>query len=366
MPIQPIPRRAAGALATAALLGVSGAAVAIDAEISGHVNRAIMVFDDGEDSETAFVDGEPSNSRVRFRGTGELGNGLTAGVYGEWELVSNNSSQVTIDDTDPSGSEFEVNERHMDAFIQGGFGKLSLGQGDGAANGIAETDLSGTAIINYAGAGDLGGSIVFRDDGVAITDASGDEVTIGGSYSQFDFESRFDRVRYDTPAFGPLQAAIGFGTKDNNDVTDAALRYSGEFAGGAELAAGLGYSTESRGGAEGSEETFGGSASLLLPGGLNFTAVYTRQENDADLDADTFYGKVGYRVGRHAVSVDYGITNDLVDDDSEGEVYGVGYVFTPVNWAELYAGVKQHSLDLDGGSDPDDIVIATAGTRLKF
>lgn len=201
---------------------------------------------------------------------------------------------------------------------------------------------------------------------VAFEGGTGSPITIGDSYDQFDFESRFDRVRYDTPAFGPFQAAIATGTKSSNDVTDASLSYSAELAAGAQLAAALGYSTESKGGAEGSEETFGGSASLLLGNGLNFTAVYTQREDDADLDADTFYGKIGYRVGQHAVSVDYGITNDSVSSDSEGQVYGVGYVFTPVNWAELYAGVKQHSVEVDGFGDPDDIVIATAGTRLKF
>lgn len=103
MTMQFVTLRHLGTLSAVALLGVSGAASAIEAEFSGHVNRAIMAYDDGEDSQTAFVDNENSNSRMRFQGTGEITPGLTAGVYGEWELVSTNSSVVTIDRTSGEG-----------------------------------------------------------------------------------------------------------------------------------------------------------------------------------------------------------------------------------------------------------------------
>lgn len=381
----------ASALAAAALLGAAGTAAAIEAEFSGHVNRAVMVYDDGEDSQTAFVDNESSNSRVRFRGTGELSPGITAGVYGEWEFVSTNSSEVDIENTSSDSGEFQVNERHLDAFIQGDFGKVSLGQGNGAANGIAEIDFSGTMMANYSSPTDIGGNIGFVDgeqklevdgSGNVGFDIGGDQIRLNDTASNFDFESRYDRVRYDTPSFGGLSFAVATGTKPNgsgdSDTTDLAARYSGEFANGAQFAAGLGYSTRSMGNddnvageAIGSVETFGGSASLLLASGLNFTVNYTTQEDDASLDADTLWGKVGFKRGRHAVSVDAGQTSDLAGDgvfDSESQWYGIGYAFTPTSWAELYAGVKQHSLDLSVGGvdDPDDITIATAGTRLKF
>lgn len=395
-------KQGASALAVAALLGVSGTAAAIDAEFSGHVNRAIMFFDDGESSETAFVDNESSNSRVRFRGTGELAPGITAGVYGEWEFVSNNSSAVAIDDVG-DGGEFSVNERHMDTFIQGDFGKLSLGQGNGAANGIAEIDLSGTMMANYSSPTDIGGSIGFVDgdlpltirdngdgtfdvgDGLADTDGPDDDtvtvdqVRLSDTASNFDFESRYDRVRYDTPSFAGLSFAVATGNgSGGQDTTDLAARYSAELVNGAQFAGGLGYSTRSEGNNTnpqgekiGAVETFGGSASLLLANGLNFTVNYTNRQDDASLDADTIWGKVGFKTGMHAVSVDVGQTSDLLAGgvfDSDSQWYGAGYTYTPTNWAELYAGIKQHSLDVSvaGVDDPDDITIGTVGTRLKF
>lgn len=380
-------KQGASALAVAALLGVSGTAAAIDAEFSGHVNRAIMFFDDGESSETAFVDNESSNSRVRFRGTGDLAPGITAGVYGEWEFVSNNSSAVSIDDVG-DGGEFSVNERHMDTFIQGDFGQLSLGQGNGAANGIAEIDLSGTMMANYSSPTDIGGSIGFVDgDSPLQVDGAGnvgfgiggEQVVLSDTASNFDFESRYDRVRYDTPSFAGLSFAVATGNgSGGDDTTDLAARYSAELVNGAQFAGGLGYSTRSEGNETnpqgekiGAVETFGGSASLLLANGLNFTVNYTNRQDDASLDADTIWGKVGFKTGMHAVSVDVGQTSDLLAGgifDSESQWYGAGYTYTPTSWAELYAGIKQHSLDISVANvqDPDDITIGTVGTRLKF
>lgn len=346
-----------GSLAATGCALASGGALALDAEISGQVNRAIVVADDGEDSQTAFVDNQTSNSRFRFVGSEEISPGLTAGVKAEFSMVSNASSDVTIDTQDTG---FEFGERHLDAFFAGRFGRLSLGQGDGAANGAAEVDLSGTSVISYVGAGnDLAGSIAFRDG-----DAFGP--AIGDTYSQFDFESRYDRVRYDTPSFGPLGLAASFGTRgDDDDTTEVAGYYSGEMRGLGRLAAALGYSTRHRGGAEGSDETFGGSASLLLADGFNVTLSYAQKENDADLDADNMYAKLGYKADVHAVSVDYGVTSDLFGDGVDSEFFSVGYVFRPVGWAELYAGGRVHSLDAPD-FDADDITVVAAGTRLKF
>lgn len=278
----------------------------------------------------------------------------------------------------------------MDVFFQGGFGKLSLGHGNGAANGITESDFSGTMLVNPAGgAMAIGGSIAFQGDGPTITPDGGvSEERLGGqpytangavsqarildTYSSFDFESRFDRVRYDTPSIGPFDFAVGTGTKgEDDDTTDVGVRYGATYDNGSQLAAGLGYSVRSTGGETGTVETLGGSASLLLANGLNFTVLYAQREDDGGLDADTVWGKVGYKEGRHAVSVDMGQTSDLLGGsafDSESKVYGVGYTYTPVSWMELYAGVKQHQLDasLANVSDPDDITTAIAGTRLKF
>lgn len=355
-------KRTAVAAAVAGVVGVvSMPAQALDAEISGHLNRAVMAADDGENSDTFFVDGEPSNTRMRFVGTQEVSPGLEAGIYLEWELVSNNTSDVSIGNSDPagnSGGNFEINERHFDASLAGDWGKVSLGQGDGAANGAMEVDLSGTSIAAYSSITDVGGSLEF----VNSNTGAGTGVTIGNSMSSFDFLSRFDRIRYDTPSFGPVVLSIGTGTVSNGDGTDLAARYSGDLDVG-KLAAAVGYSTLAAGG--NTTEIIGGSASLLLDNGFNVTVAIGNAEDDANLDADNFYAKLGYITGAHAVSADFGTTSDLAASGVDGEMFGVQYVNKPIGWMELYAAGKVHSLD-GGGTNADDISLVMFGTRIKF
>lgn len=340
------------ATAVAGALGlVAVPAQALDAEISGHLNRAIMAADNGDRSDTFFVDAEPSNTRIRFVGTQEVSPGLEAGVYMEWEYTSNNSSAVDIGASD---SGFTINERHFDASLAGDWGKVSLGQGNGAANGAMEVDQSGTFIAGYSGIGDVGGSLSFESGGL----------TVGDTMNQFDFLSRYDRIRYDTPNIGPVSLAIATGTIGGEDGTDVAARYSGDLGAG-KLAVALGYSTVTGGPATGSTETLGGSASLLLDNGFNVNVALGNRENDA-VDADNFYTKLGYRSGQNAVSVDFGTTTDLAGDGIDGEMFGVQFVHKPIDWMELYAAGKVHSVDGVAGSDPDDINVLFVGTRIKF
>lgn len=342
---------------TAAVMGLvsAGAVQAIEATTSGHVNRAIMFADDGENSETFFVDNETSNTRFRFVGKEAINDDVTAGVKFEVEWVSNNSSDVTMDNRDPGT---ELNERHMDAFVEGGFGKVSLGQGDGAANGGIEIDLSGTSIINYSGVDNLGTSLTFQDGGVAGP-------TIGATINNLDFESRYDRVRYDTPALGITTLSIATGTSGDGDAVDLAARFTSNLGAGDKIAAAIGFSTKDTGGAAGDQETTGGSISWLSAGGFNLTGALSMRENDDGLDASFSYLKGGYKTGKHAVSIDYALGEDQAADGDESDMIGIGYVFKPITWAEFYAGAKVHSLDRSGANF-DDISIVTGGTRLKF
>lgn len=368
MPQRP-PLAVAAALGCGSLLAFAGTAQALEAKISGHLNRAVMFADDGERNETFFVDNENSSSRFRFTGSEEILPGIKAGILWEMEFVSQNSDDVAIGRRD-AGGEFDLNERHQDIFFQGAFGKFSLGQGAGAADGSAERDLSGTAIAIDRDAVDVGGDIVFANDGVP----SG--VRIRDTYNQFDFEGRYDRVRYDTPALGPVRLAVGYGNKGEADVWEVGARASSSLPGIGKFAAALGYSEVGFDG----NETVGGSASFLHDLGLNLTLGWTHRENDSSgLDADNFHVKAGYRAGKHAVAVNYGLTSfdgsprfdtndDGVDDTGidNSSFVGAGYVFKPISWAELYASVKVHMAEFETGDDPDNITIAMVGSRIKF
>jgi hypothetical protein len=330
----------------------------IEVKLSGQVNRGVMFVDDGLQSEAFHVDNDNSSTRFRFQGTGEVSPGLKAGLIFEVEYQSSPSNLVTFADRD--GASPTLDERYMDLFFEGRYGKLSMGQGDGAANGGVEVDLSGTSVAHYADISAIGGAFAFR------TAAGGSGPTMGSVLSQQDFESRYDRLRYDTPLFAGARLALSTGAKDSRDVQEAALWYAADLARAGKLAAALGWSQEDPtlvGGVD--DETIGGSVSWLAPGGFNLTYGHTQRDVSATREGKFDYFKVGYKTGKHAVSADYAMGDDQSAAGDEAKSMSLAYVYTPISWAELFALAKRAQLDQPGVSY-EDLTLVMVGTRLKF
>lgn len=323
----------------------------------GQLNYGVLAVDTGDGSEHFIVDTDNSGSRVGAKLEGDLdGTGLTIGARAELEYQQNPSNNVTLEQRSISG---EFNERHLNVFVAGDYGKLSLGQGDGAANGNIERDLSGTLVISWTNPALVGGALDFVDD------ATDTRVRFKSVMSDQDFESRYSRLRYDLPSFGSFQPSISQGIKGGDDVTEVGLRFSGELGG--KISGGVGYSTKDVGGAAGDFQTLGGSVSWLHDSGINLTGGYsTTSDNDnTNPDADFYTGKLGYKTGRHAFDVHYSVAEDRVMKGDSAETVGVGYVFKPIKWFETYAGYNRSSLDRSG-ADFDDIDTVLVGGRLKF
>ena len=331
------------------------AAPPIEVRLSGQINRAIMHVDDGAEKEWFNVDNGNSSTRFRFNAEGKVTETQKAGILFEVEYKSNPSSDVTFADRDRAAS---LNERHMDLFYASTWGTLRLGQGDGAANGASEVDLSGTTVAHYASTPDIGGAFEYRSNGL-LSGAS-----IAGTLSNQDFESRYDRVLYQTPSMSGFTVEGSWGNKEST-IYELALRYSGKLGGLGTLAAALGYSTEEGAGGAADDKIMGGSISWLHTSGINLTYSHTNRElpgRDGKFD----YFKLGYKFSSlHAVSIDYGMGQDQLAGGDEATMFGIGYVLTPVAWAEVFALAKQHSLDRSGGS-LDDITFFMVGSRIKF
>lgn len=344
------------ALTAIALLCVTNAANAFDYTLSGQVNRLITSVDDGTQSKLFHADNVNSQTRFRFTGSHEFRPGLKAGINWEVGYTSNPSSSISMTNRSVDAT---FNERHAEVFLQSAWGKASFGQGDGAANGGMEVDLSGTSIINYSSQTDIGGAFAFRN-------SAGFGPTIASTMGNLDFESRYDRIRYDTPKLGPVSFSVSFGDKGNNDVWETAAWLNSDFAGG-KVSGALGWSRERKGGVTGNEDTFGGSASFLARNGVNVTlaAGTSEDDNPATEKKKYAYGKLGYITGKHAVSVDYGRGQDFALAGDSSKAFGVGYVYAAEKWLDLYGGVKQHRLDR-AAANFDDIRFVTAGLRLKF
>jgi predicted porin len=349
------------------------AAHAVQGSVSGQVNRAIMVGDDGQGSDILHVDGDASGSRFRFTGSDSIGQGLTAGVNLEIEVQSNDSFAVQLKQTSDIGTTLGI--RHADVYFSGNFGKLSMGQSSDALDGVAFADLNG-AWIPVENASDFGGSIAFR------TSAGGTVggITTGDVTPSYD-GGRRDRVRYDSPSIGPLSFAVSHAT---DSQIDASGSLAGSVMGGAyDLR--VGWRNSNRGQTPSSANS---GETILVSGAFKFAQGTSIQGAWGELseiggtgtpDGSYYYIKVGHDWGNNSVAADYKASEDTVLSGScsggtlaapacGGTSFGLGAVHTiPSAGVDIYAGYRFFSLeDTAPGVSADDVSVFFVGSRIKF
>ena len=182
------------AAAVSSALVLPMAAQAVEFAASGHINRAIISVDgggaegkpDAHDGDVSHVDANSSETRFRFTGSEELESGMTAGV--QLEL----------------GRPGDWRTRHANVYLSTAGGKITIGQGSEATDGVAHADLGGPSW--------LGGATnwcSYASSGPACPSNDG---------------GRKEVLRYDTPAIGPASIAVSTG---NNDFFDIKLTIAG-------------------------------------------------------------------------------------------------------------------------------------------
>ncbi|MGD9042115.1 MAG: porin [Desulfobacterales bacterium] len=348
------------------ILLILPAANALDFKVSGQVNRAVLWGDNGNDDDVKFVDNENSSTRFRFTGSNEFNENWSVGFKWENQMESNSSVDDSGDlDIGSNGDVGDITftERHMDIYFQHSkFGKLSLGQGDTASNGTSEVDLSGTTVVNYSSIADMAGAFFFRDDDDNVI------TSIADSFSNFDGLSRRDRIRYDTPKFGPVFFSASY---MNGQSYDFAGRLAYQWEGFGKLAAAASWLP-----ADTQRFTFkqySGSVSFLFDFGLNLTfAGANRYDTPGDDEPYNLYGKVGYKMEKWAFSVDYTYSEDVDEIDDEATSIGLAAVWQPWKSVELYGSYRWHDLDRDadqrapGVGNAEDLHAVMIGSRVKF
>jgi len=338
------------ALAASAVILLPASANAFEFTLSGQVNRLIMNVDNGEESGVVNADNSVSGTRVRVKGHGDVGNDLTAGLYYEYQLQSNPSSKITADDLDSDGVGGDVgggddfSNRNANIWVQGNFGRVTLGQGSGASDGSTEADLSGTTVIQYPTSnGDLLGSMEYGDSGV----------TVGDARSAFDGLGRNDNLRYDA-AVGDFSFAGSYG---NGDKKELAARYKLE---NLEVRAAWWDEASSGDGDRGAAI----SATWIAENGINLTGEYSGTDaSDGEADDPTnIYVKLGYKTGKSSYGIDWSETQDLGPGD--GSSVSLAWVYVPMSGIEVYASYRVESVD--NVDDDDDIDAVIGGARVKF
>lgn len=327
----------------------------------GQVSPSYLSFDDGKTSTGNFVDNANSNTRLGFV-IEQPAWGVGLVLTFETSLGFVQTSEVSQNDTPPALAWERTDLRKFEAAYSGEFGKLSIGQGSMATDGVATLDASGTGIVGSVTVPDTAGAFAFREDSGHLSG-----VTVSKAYKDFDGGRRF-RIRYDTPKYGGVSIAMAYGQNiltedDETDYYDIGLTWSGT-QGDLELAAAVGYAWD-----DGDETTkrYAGSFSMQhTPTGLNLSL-----SAGADPDAGSYgYVKAGWKgdlivPGPTALSIDFYDGNDIAVDNSSSEAFGLSAVqtFTDMD-LEVYLGYRAYSYD-DSTSyqDADSFLF---GARYKF
>ena len=343
-------------------------------EISGQINPAVNVVDDGISTDTFIVDNDTSSSRLRFDINAPLDQ-TNLGATVEIGISPNNSydvSQITPDtDADYNVRKAEVTAR------DDRWGKFWLGKGSVAADDVAEYDLSLVAgPIMYSGVADIAGGVIFTDGSDYInlgSVLSPDYLTVGGAFFNFD-PGRIARVRYDTPMFGPVQASASWGQEDQ---WAAAITLGGDYGdwtgwevGSFTILAAAGVYDDDT---DGVDYSYAGSASFLHnPSGISLTLSGGGQSVDAGSDPYNLYAKVGYdtefwAIGPTGFGIDYTDGENIAGDGYDGQSYGLAAVQMIDQYGiALYAQLRMYDLSSDSGPDIKDITVASFGTKFTF
>jgi predicted porin len=385
----------------------------VSLQVYGQVNKALLIWDDGHDSDAYVVDNDNSGSRIGFQGSAKMKPGWTAGynieldiqdsasdkVYGRYANTGNsnntatNADEGTFNTAGNIGAENEIVIRYNYAWIESErLGRISLGQYSTAADGVTEIVLGNS--LRNSGL-DHGSDFLIRFPGTSTTSL----IRLDQFASDFD-SARDDVVRYDSPTIYGFILSASWG---DNDYHDIALRFKSEWN-SIRIAAGIGYQWDASGdgtifndtSAFGDAEALTGSISIMhVPTGIYgaFAAGRLDTEVSGPVDSASFwYAQLGLErkwlpYGTTTIYGEYGHYKDQaalfsntnsssldqlgVLSESEATRWGLGIVQKFDSAAlELYAQATFWSFDAttdEGvGINFEDLTTIMIGSRIKF
>ena len=374
-------------------------AQAVDFTISGHVNRALVIVDSDdnkefEGSKAGVVNNGSSSTRVRWTGSSEMMDGNSVGIQVEYQETGDGSLGL----------------RHANVNYAGEFGKVTIGQGSEAGDGSA---YKGSVTTFGIGHGQEQGKGLFSDDARTAINSYFDH------FGSLDAGGRVNMVRYDTPAIGPVGAAVSVG---NEDRISLAATLSTEFSGSSfnAMIASLRQDSHVEGKAQ---ETVGASFGVSMANGLGISGAWARGDNHGSTaakaagtrtaagpcgaptedgtpatlvvtalpetlapdtcyvvvthvaaapakegtDPSFFQAGIAYSFGDTTVSASWYNSEDFVTEGSDGTAIGIGVNHNmPKVGAQVYAAVQGYSVEKTQGAESEDATVAVVGTRVRF
>jgi predicted porin len=335
--------------------------------VSGWVAQNITWWDNGEEDNVYVHDsGTTLGSNVKFTGQATIVPGWTAGYVLHMELMGSDS--LTMDQDTPNGPALynliaggdtwgnTVQTLQSYWFIKSDhWGKVSVGlQSQASDNAAILVDGSGSLVPANWVAFDYR---AFSSGGISLLGGASCG-TMGGAIGDCNGLTQ-NAVRYDTPTFAGFSASASWGA---DDFWDVALRYAGEHH-GFKIAAAVAYN-------EVDDQNYNNLGALdadYFQAGLYIQHIGTGlwilgnygdfEDNNADLEQDTWYVKAGIRrnwnhLGATVLYGEYEHTDNAYSGDGEFELWGLGAV-QEIDAAAMSLWVKYRDIEADDGPGTD-------------
>jgi len=362
----------------------------VSLQIYGQVNRGLMIWDDGTNSDAYVVDNDVTGSRFGLLGKATMAPGWTVGYNLEFGVsdalssqVDQNNDEVGAAATASSVGSETLNIRLANWYIESTrLGRLTVGQASTASDGISEISLH-----NNVG-GTVGSTAYARSFGVLGTADLGLAATArwGDIASNLSGLSRDDVIRYDTPAIMGFILSTSWG---DDDLWDVALRFTREWN-SIRMAGGVAYAHAGTGTFATDSDIIAGSISLMhMPTGLfaTFSAAqkeYKAVREDAQYWGTQFgverkwlpYGKTTIFGEYASYDGDFDNRSSVIDatgvaanafDGAEASKWGINIVQTFDSAAlDIYAHAEFWDADGIAAVNGGELSIIMLGSRIKF
>ena len=338
----------------------------VKVRITGQISRTANYIDDGSpgSSRMRYMDSNYSSSRFRILTSSKITSDIK--VNGRMEIAVDDARnfQGVAAFGGRSGNDFQTRKTEL-YFTHKQFGRVWIGAGTTAGDGIMNNGISGVYAALPAGDGlDVGG-INFRN-----ADGSNSGATILGTFTDFDFFGRQTRVMYDTPVIAGFMASV---SHSDEQIWEASLNYSGTIL-DTKVKARIGYGDASL---SDNRDFAGGSISAVHSSGLgatfNLGATNEDVRDQTNGAEDRFgwqiqghFGRKFTELGKSTIVGSFWYIENVAQSGDIGKATAVTFQQN-VDAAALQLWAKYINFDLNRpGSDFDDINTFSVGARVKF
>ena len=342
----------AAIVAAVAVSPASAGEVEKSLSVGGHVNRAVVVSDDGQNTTFGSIDNNSTGeSRFRLKGSAKS-ESLTFGTLIELGARVNGNTGTHSNSDNPN-----IRIRHSVVSVGNNMGTLYLGQTWNADWLSTSNSLHGTGTAGFYDGHTVSGE-VFNITGTANATSNGPSIgSVMDNYTHY----RNNGVKYVSPNMSGFKVEIG-----HTDVNKgaASIRYSGDFD-GTKVIGTIAIGSE---GADTAEKSYGGSAAVKLAGGISGSLAYSKKEiKTVGRNDSVMWGAgLGYTMGANGITAWYQNVDDGESNGSDATAYALTVEHKMADYgASVYGGIQNSQYDTIA-TKYDDITSGWVGVKVTF